>query len=122
MDAVMEYILKPILYILGSVLSGFAIFAVNAYLIPWMKQKLGDDKYNMLVTYIKMCMSAAEEKFPTLDGDKKAEWVIEQIQAQYPGLQNEYIQTLIDGLMQPLSIEGVVNHHYQYEIGDKAGL
>lgn len=122
MDIILELIFKPILYILGSVLSGFAIFAVNAYLIPFLKQKLGDDKYNMLVTYIKMCMSAAEEKFPTWDGEQKAEWVIEQIQAQYPSLQNEYIQTLIDGLMQPLSIEGVVNHHYNYELGDKAGL
>lgn len=122
MDIILELILKPILYILGSVLSGIAIFAVNAYLIPYLKQRLGDDKYNMLVTYIKMCMSAAEEKFPNLDGEQKAEWVIEQIQMQYPGLQNEYIQTLIDGLMQPLSIEGVVNHHYNYELGDKAGL
>ena len=122
MDIILELILKPILYILGSVLSGIAIFAVNAYLIPYLKQRLGDDKYNMLVTYIKMCMSAAEEKFPNLDGEQKAEWVIEQIQMQYPGLQNEYIQTLLDGLMQPLSIEGVVNHHYNYELGDKAGL
>ena len=121
MDAVMELILKPILYILGSVLSGLAIFAVNAYLIPFLKQRLGDDKYNMLVAYIKMCMSAAEEKFPTWDGDLKSKWVIEQIQQQYPGLQNDYVQTLIDGLMQPLSIEGVVNHHYDVD-GDRAGL
>ena len=79
MDIILELILKPILYILGSVLSGIAIFAVNAYLIPYLKQRLGDDKYNMLVTYIKMCMSAAEEKFPNLDGEQKAEWVIDRI-------------------------------------------
>ena len=123
MDMILELILKPILYILGSVLSGLAIFAVNAYLIPFLKQKIGDEKYDLLVKYIRMCMSAAEEKFPTWDGELKAGWVIAQIQAQYPELQNEYIQTLIDGLMQPLSNEGVVNHHYDYEnLGDKAGL
>ncbi len=44
MELFMELILKPVLYLLGSVLSGLAIFAVNAYLIPYLKQKLGDDK------------------------------------------------------------------------------
>lgn len=121
MDIVMELVLKPILYILGSVLSGLAIFAVNVYLIPWMKEKLGEEQYNMLVAYIKMCMSAAEEKFPTWDGDKKSEWVIEQIKQQYPKLNNEYVQTLIDGLMQPLSVDGIINHHYDID-GDRAGL
>ena len=119
MDMVLELILKPILYVLGSVLSGIAIFAVNAYLIPFLKEKLGEEKYNMLVAYVRMCMSAAEEKFPTWDGDLKSEWVIEQIKAQYPALDNEYIQTLIDGLMQPLSVDGIINHHYID--GDRAG-
>jgi hypothetical protein len=113
MEIFMELFLKPVLYLLGSVLSGLAIFAVNAYLIPYLKQKLGDDKYNMLLSYIRMCMSAAEERYPDWDGGMKSEWVIEQIKAKYPSLDNEYVQTLIDGLMQPLSIDGVINHHEQ---------
>lgn len=109
MEIILDVFLKPLLYVLGYALSTLAIYAFGAYVIPFLKTKLGEEKYNALVSYTRMYMAAVEERFPELDGERKSEWVINQIKQQYPALNNDYLQTIIDGLMQPLSVDGIIN-------------
>lgn len=77
---------------------------LTAYVIPWLKSKIGEDKYQKLIEFVKICVRAAEQLFPDGDGTIKKSYV--------RGLVSNYAQSLAIGLNEAeidAIIEGIVN-------------
>lgn len=107
---VLQSILRYCIYALVALFVLFLIYLGKRYLLPILKEKLGDTRFNSLMSYIRWLMCAAEEKFTAAcSGKSKSEFVISLVKKKYPDLDEEYIQTAIDGLMAPLTAEGLVN-------------
>lgn len=52
---------------------------VSAYLIPWIKNKLGDDRYRELVEFCEICVRSAEQLFTEEQAQEKKTYVVEMI-------------------------------------------
>lgn len=103
-------LLKDGLYVLAIVVGALIVYLAARYVAPILREKLGDTRYNALVTRIKNLMCAAEQKFSEASsGLTKSEFVIKLIREKFPKLDESYIQTIIDGLMAPMEAEGLVN-------------
>ena len=105
MDMLMEYLMKTIGIALGAVL----IFVVKQYLIPWLKIKIGNDKYDELVKKIKDLMVAAEQRFGEKTGLSKKQWVIKELKNAGLNFDEEMVGNLIDGFTSVLTADGVIN-------------
>lgn len=108
-NEITKMVLEIIFSFVGLVISTVTIWVIKTYVAPWLKTKLGDVKYNSLLERLGTFMSAAETRFGVGSGSEKSAWVIDQVQAIFPGLGKEYVQALIDGLMRPLENDGIVN-------------
>ena len=107
MDMLMEYLMKAIGVALGAVL----IFVIKQYLIPWLKIKIGNDKYDELVKKIKDLMVVAEQHFGEKTGMSKKQWVIDELKNAGLEFDEEMVSNLIDGFPSVLTAEGVINQN-----------
>lgn len=112
METLFSTLLPFVFYVIGSVLGIIGIWAVKGYLVPWLQQKLGVDKYTELTEKIKDLMSAAEAN-PDFSGsgtgtDKK-EWVIAQLKALGLNFDENYVRNLINGFTNQLTAQGIIN-------------
>ena len=103
----MEYLMKSVGIALGAVL----IFVVKQYLIPWLKVKIGNDKYDELVKKIKDFMIVAEQHFGEKTGASKKQWVIDELKNAGLNFNEEMAGNLIDGFTSVLTAEGVINQN-----------
>lgn len=103
-------LLKDGLYVLAFVVCALIVYLASRYVAPILREKLGDTRYNALVTRVKDLMCAAEQKFSEASsGLTKSAFVIKLIREKFPNLDETYIQTVIDGLMAPMEAEGLLN-------------
>lgn len=114
----MDMLLGYIAYAAGIAIAAIVIWVLRSYVIPWFKVKLeaakvrlGDDQYEALRNRLIDLMSAAEEKFREDEkaGTAKKEWVIDELVKMFPSVPKDIIGNLIDGLMLPLTKEGLLN-------------
>ena len=106
----LQSVLRYCIYLFVFVLAALLIYAVKRYLVPFLREKLGDTRFEALTKYVRLLMCAAEEKFTeTAAGLSKSDYVISLVKKKFPGIDDSYIQTIIDGLMRPLTAEGCVN-------------
>ena len=56
------------------------IVLISAYVIPWLKGKIGEDKYNQIVAFAETCVRSAEKIFPSAQSMQKKEYVVEMVQ------------------------------------------
>lgn len=102
---------KDILYVVGVILGMVVVFAVTRYLVPWLKVKLGESKFLYVIQQVQAFMVAIEERAGYLPGEEKAEWVTDRVCEIFPKLNREYVRALIDGSMQALTQDGLINFH-----------
>lgn len=107
MDMLMEYLMNAVGIALGAVL----IFVVKQYLIPWLKVKIGNDKYDELVKKIKDLMIVAEQHFGEKTGVSKKQWVIDELKKAGLQFNEEMVGNLIDGFTSVLTTEGIINQN-----------
>ena len=105
MDMLMEYLMN----IVGTVLGVVLLFVVKQYLIPWLKVKIGNEKYDELVKKIKDLMSVAEQHYGSNTGAEKKAWVISEINKLGLNFNEEMVGNLIDGFTNVLTAEGIIN-------------
>lgn len=81
------------------------ILAVLSYfVIPWIKNKLGNDKYTQLLDFIEWCVRWAEQKYTPEENQKKKKEVYKKV-FEY----SEQIGIKVTGEQLDALIEGVVN-------------
>ena len=102
---------KDILYVVGIILGVVVAFVVTRYLVPWLKTKLGESKFLYIMQQVQAFMTAIEERAGYLPGEEKAEWVTDRVIEMFPKLEHEYVRALIDGSMQALTLDGLINYH-----------
>ncbi len=107
MDMLMEYLMNTIGIAIGVVL----LFVVKQYLIPWLKVKIGNDKYDELVKKIKDLMVVAEQRYGPKTGADKKVWVIGELKKLGLNFNEEMVGNLIDGFTRVLTAEGVINEN-----------
>lgn len=110
----MEEVLKIVLYLLGGLLTALVVFTITTYVIPWIKVKIGENRFDMILNQVQSFMGAAEEHSDSMNGEEKSKWVIDRILEIFPKLNRDYIQALIDGSMRVLEQEGIVNYQPKY--------
>ena len=110
----MDLFWREILGALGTIVGLLIIFVVTKYVIPWLKSKLGESKFEYILEQIQAFMCAIEEKNEkegrTLTSEEKAEWVVDRVIEIFPKLNREYIKALIDGSMRALTQDGLINY------------
>lgn len=81
---------------------------VSAYLIPWLKAKIGEAEFRALWERICILVQAAEQLFPkSFDGEKtgeqKKEWTCEQLTEVYGIEVTEVENALIEAAVHELT-------------------
>lgn len=105
----MEMMMQMIAYALGVVLAAGTLYVGHQYLIPWLKAKLGNEQYDLLIKNLKDLMVVAEQHFGPQTGVEKKAWVIEELKKTGIDFNEKFVSNLIDGMVFVLQVDGLVN-------------
>lgn len=89
--------------LIEAILTVIAIL-ITGYLIPWLKTKIGADKYAQLEQFTEACVRAAEQLYTPEEWKLKKAYVVSLISEKADSLGIGLNEAEIDAL-----IEGVVN-------------
>lgn len=105
----MNVIIEYLMYSMGIAVSAVLIFVFEKHIIPWLKLKVGNEKYAELKEKIIDLMIIVEKYFGPKTGLEKKEWVLSELKrlgVEFdPGMAN----ALIDGITTVLTQEGYIN-------------
>lgn len=81
-----------------------AIILITAYVISWLKNKVGEDKYNQIVAFAETCVRSAEKIYTVEEWAQKKRYAVQLVRdkAAELGLNiNEIeINAIIEGAVQ----------------------
>lgn len=69
---------------------------VTVFLVPWLKQKAGEAKWNELMRVVEIAVTAAEEYFGAGKGADKFNYVVELLEKQGYSFDDVEVRALID--------------------------
>lgn len=76
---------------------------VSAYVIPWIKTKIGQDKMDQLNRFIELAVRAAEQLYTPEEWEQKKKYVLQlaagEIQQLGLGLTEEQLDAIIEGIV-----------------------
>ena len=85
------------------------IFAViSSVFVPWMKERLGAQKYENVKTVLRTLMEAAETYMKDGTGPQKKEWVLNELK-QYVKFDEDLVQDWLEAMFRELTVEGTIN-------------
>ena len=96
-------------YALGIVLAAGTLFVGYQYLIPWMKLKIGNEKYEELVKKVQDLMLVAEQHFGPKTGAEKKQFVIDELKKMGIKFDEVFVSNMIDGFMVVLENQNLIN-------------
>lgn len=77
---------------------------VSAYVIPWLKNKIGEDKYNQIASFAETVVRSAEKIYTVDEWAQKKRYAVDLVQkkAEELGLSitEEEINAIIEGAVQ----------------------
>ena len=111
----MEMMMQFFAYALGIVLAAGALYIGKQYLIPWLKAKLGNEQYDLLIKNLKDLIVVAEQHFGPKTGPEKKAWVIEELKKTGIEFDENFVSNLIDGMVFVLQVDGLVNTNKENE-------
>lgn len=80
---------------------------VSAYLVPWLKTKLGEAQFRALWERVCILVQAAQKLFPKVDGQKtgsqKKEYVMERLVEDYGVEITPAVDSLIEAAVEELT-------------------
>lgn len=53
---------------------------ITVILVPFLKQRYGDNKVTEALKWVKIAAAAAEQIYTAADGDKKKQWVLDYLE------------------------------------------
>lgn len=83
---------------------GLVTILITSYLIPWIKGKIGEDKYTKLVDYTELAVRAAEQVYTPEQWESKKKYVLDCVTLKAEQIGIDMTQIDIENL-----IEGLVN-------------
>lgn len=100
----------------GLFVASLLVMLFRKYVAPWLterknqiKQEIGEAEYEAMVDMIKTFMAAAEQQLGNGNGKAKSELVISWVKKVFPDVRADYVQALIDGFMQGMTNERLIN-------------
>ncbi len=79
---------------------------ITYFVIPWIKAKIGDEKFKTIMSWVYRAVEAAEQIFPAGDNSSKYEYAVNliKVQAKKHGVEltDEEIRTLIESAVSVL--------------------
>lgn len=88
--------------IIKAVLAILSVF-ITTVLVPYIKERMGNDKYNKLVEYTKYAVRCAEQIYTPEEWEKKKQYVSQYITEKANdmgiGLNEQDIDLLIEGVV-----------------------
>lgn len=80
------------------------IVLISAYAVPWLKGKIGEDKYNQIVAFAETCVRSAEKIYTPEEWAQKKRYAVEMVQKKAEELgitiTAEEINAIIEGAVQ----------------------
>ena len=80
------------------------LLLVSAYVIPWLKNKVGDDKYATIVEFAEIVVRSAEKIYTQEEWAQKKRYAVEMVTAKCKELglniTAEEINAIIEGAVQ----------------------
>lgn len=93
---------EMITVIVKAVLAILSVF-ITTVLVPYIKERIGNDKYNKLVEYTKYAVRCAEQLYTPEEWEKKKQYVSQYITEKANdmgiGLNEQDIDLLIEGVV-----------------------
>lgn len=93
---------EMITVIIKAVLAILSVF-ITTVLVPYIKERIGNDKYNKLVEYTKYAVRCAEQVYTPEEWEKKKQYVSQYITEKANdmgiGLNEQDIDLLIEGVV-----------------------
>ena len=93
---------EMITVIVKAVLAILSVF-ITTVLVPYIKERIGNDKYNKLVEYTKYAVRCAEQIYTPEEWEKKKQYVSQYITEKANdmgiGLNEQDIDLLIEGVV-----------------------
>ena len=93
---------EMITVIVKAVLAILSVF-ITTVLVPYIKERIGNDKYNKLVEYTKYAVRCAEQIYTPEEWEKKKKYVSQYITEKANdmgiGLNEQDIDLLIEGVV-----------------------
>lgn len=94
-----------ITFIIEAVIT-IIVFVVGTFLIPWIKQKIGDGKTNELLRWVGIFVRAAEQIYGESGmGVQKKKYVLQKLQEKGYSLDLEAIDDMIEAAVLELNKE-----------------
>lgn len=80
------------------------LILISAYVIPWLKNKIGEDKYITLIDFAEIVVRSAEKIYTPEEWSKKKEYAVELVAKKSEelglNLEVEEINAIIEGAVQ----------------------
>lgn len=105
----MEMMMQLFAYALGIVLAAGMLFVGKQYLIPFLKVKIGNERYDELVKKIHDLMIIAEQHYGPKTGAQKKQFVIDELKKMGVKFDEAFVSNMIDGFMVVLENQNLVN-------------
>jgi len=81
-----------------------AVILITTYVIPWLKEKVGAEKYNQLQKYCELAVRSAEQMYTAEEWKSKKAYVVSCISAKLSEIGLELNDVEVNAI-----IEGCVN-------------
>ncbi|MEG2679896.1 MAG: phage holin, LLH family [Oscillospiraceae bacterium] len=69
---------------------------ITAFLVPWIKSKVGQQNVEQLLVWVKIAVAAAEQIYTNLDGDVKMQYVLDFLKSKGYKVDTEEIHNAIE--------------------------
>ena len=90
---------------------------VEAFVIPWIKSKVDNNKLNKFMVYVKLAVEAAEQIYGDIEGHKKKQFVIDYLKSQ----NIHFDEATIDNAIEAAVIEmrnQLLKDYYEEEVAE----
>ena len=89
---------------LTKALVSVVLIIVSAYVIPWLKNKVGEDKYATIIDFAEIVVRSAEKIYTPEEWSKKKAYAVELVSEKAKSiglnLSEEEINAIIEGAVQ----------------------
>lgn len=80
------------------------VVLITAYVVPWLKGKIGENKYNQILIFAETCVRSAEKIYTPEEWAQKKRYAVEMVQKKAGELgitiTQEEINAIIEGAVQ----------------------
>ena len=82
-----------------------AVALITAFVIPWLKNKVGAQNMEQLLAWVDIAVAAAEQLYDSADGDKKKDYVIHFLASKGFDVDTEVLDNAVEAAVLKLHNE-----------------